>query len=229
MEIISIDKNTYRIEDGFVRSFLLVGAESALLIDTGASSSEARTLADNITTLPLTLVNTHGDGDHTAGNGAFPCFYLHPADAEGCGVAKKYPESKCLPLEEGMVFSLGSREVEVIELPGHTAGSVALLDRSSRTLYAGDSIQTEHIYMFGAHRRPEAFAGSLDKLWAMRDRFDVIYASHGEPALPPEHILKVAEGWKKVQTGELQGHREDMFGNPIISYEAEGCGFFCGV
>lgn len=229
MEIIPINQDTWRIEDGFVRFFLLAGRDSALLIDSGASSPEAKALAESLTSLPVTLVNTHGDGDHTAGNGAFSLFYAHPADVVGCGLAAKFPEAEILPLEEGMVFELGGRDVEVIALPGHTAGSVALLDRRDRALYAGDSVQTEHIYMFGAHRSPEAFAASLEKLDAMRDRFDVIYASHGESAVPPEHISRVLKVWGQVQRGELQGNEENMHGSTIISYDGDGCGFFCGV
>lgn len=228
MEIIPINQDTWSLEEGFVRFFLLAGTDSALLIDSGAACPEAKTLAESLTSLPITLVNTHGDGDHTSGNGAFSRFYIHPADREGCGLAAKFPEAEILPLEDGMVFDLGGRKVEIIANPGHTAGSVALLDQRDRALYAGDSVQDGHIYMFGAQRRPDAFAPSLEKLNAMRERFDVVYASHGERALPPEHIGRVLKVWGQVQRGELQGHEENMHGNTIVSYDGDGCGFFCG-
>ena len=40
-EIIQIDSNTWSIEDGFVRFFLLVGEDKALMIDSGVNSPDA--------------------------------------------------------------------------------------------------------------------------------------------------------------------------------------------
>lgn len=228
MEAVSINRDTYRIEDGFVRSFLLIGAERALLIDTGASSAEAKSVAESLTALPLLLANTHSDGDHVAGNGEFAEFYMHEADWESCGGAQRFPASKCLPLTDGMTLSLGERDVEIISVPGHTAGSVALLDKRDRALIAGDSVQTEHIYMFGPSRRCEAFEGSLEKLLSRRGDYDTVYASHGESVLPATHVQKVLDAWRQLRAGKLEGREQNMFGNTIVTYEADGCGFFCG-
>ena len=41
-EVIRINKDTVRIEDGGVRFFLLEGSEKALLIDTGMNSTSKR-------------------------------------------------------------------------------------------------------------------------------------------------------------------------------------------
>ena len=46
MEIIKINANTYRIEDDFVRMFLLEGTEKALLIDTGMTTANAKEIAE---------------------------------------------------------------------------------------------------------------------------------------------------------------------------------------
>lgn len=42
MEIVKINENTWRIEDGGVRFFLLAGKEKALLIDSGMQIRNAR-------------------------------------------------------------------------------------------------------------------------------------------------------------------------------------------
>ena len=41
---------------------------------------------------------------------------------------------------EGDSIDLGDRRFEVLHLPGHSPGSVALLDRSDGTLLAGDAV-----------------------------------------------------------------------------------------
>lgn len=49
-----------------------------------------------------------------------------------------------------------------------------------RALFAGDSVQKGHIYMFGAKRDVENYESSLEKLMEMNDKYDKIYASHDE-------------------------------------------------
>lgn len=53
----------------------------------------------------------------------------------------RYPESvpEFLPLEDGQVFDLGKRKVEVIHTPGHTLGEVVFLDHATRILFSGDA------------------------------------------------------------------------------------------
>lgn len=79
-QIIQVNENTWRIEDGGVRFFLLTGTERALLIDSGMNVHNARDIAANLTELPLSLLNTHSDRDHIGSNEQFENFYMHPAE-----------------------------------------------------------------------------------------------------------------------------------------------------
>ncbi len=81
-EVIRINKDTVRIEDGGVRFFLLEGSEKALLIDTGMNTPDAKKIAESLTDLPLILINTHADRDHISGNPSFDTFYMSPAEVE---------------------------------------------------------------------------------------------------------------------------------------------------
>lgn len=58
-------------------------------------------------------------------------------------------EGKDRLLWEGTVIDLGFWKFEVILTPGHTPGSIMLLDREKRLLISGDTIQAGDIYMFG--------------------------------------------------------------------------------
>ena len=226
-EMIRINDTTWRIENGFVRMFLLAGSEKALLIDTGASCPEAKELAESLTDKPVSLLYTHADGDHTSGTAAFAEYMMHPADYENCNMAAKFPENVLIPVYGGEVIDLGGRQISLVHIPGHTQGSIAIIDDNTRALISGDSVQDGHIYMFGAHRRPAEFAAAMDKLIAVEDRFDVIWPSHGAPELPAGHVRKVAAAWKKVQNGEITPHEQDMHGNTVLAYDAGDCGFYC--
>ena len=78
--LIHMNENTWRIEDGDVRFFLLIGTEKALLIDSGMKLHIAKDIAAQLTNLPIELLNTHADRDHIGSNEQFDCFYMHPAE-----------------------------------------------------------------------------------------------------------------------------------------------------
>lgn len=225
-EIIQIDSNTWRIEDGFVRFFLLVGEEKATLIDSGVNCPNAFDIAKGLTDKPLILLNTHGDGDHTSGTNGFASIYIHPLDYVGCDVINRYPNTSMIPINDGDLIDLGKRPLRVIYIPGHTKGSVAILDIGKKVLYSGDSVQKGHIYMFGMKRCPEQFEKSLDKLIAIKGEFDYIYASHDLFMLSNDYVEKVKMAWEQVQNGEVSYEMIDLFGNPVKSFTTPICGFY---
>ena len=227
-EIIQINKTTWRIEDGFVRFFLLEGADKAVMIDSGMNCPNAIELAQNLTEKPVMLLNTHGDVDHTSGTAGFSKIYMHKKDYEGCGIAQKFPGTALAPIDDGDIIELGGRPLKIIHIPGHTSGSLAILDVNNRVLYSGDSVQKGHIFMFGVQREPENFAASLDKLVAEKSHYDFIYASHDEFCLPADYAQKVKLAWQKVCANEVQFEKTEMFGNKIRSYTTETCGFYLG-
>ena len=61
-EVIQINKNTWRFEDGFVRFFLLEGTEKAVLIDSGVNCPDAAGLAKKLTDKPHACLSGKGRG-----------------------------------------------------------------------------------------------------------------------------------------------------------------------
>ena len=85
----------YQIEkmDGYDRisspenvfSYVIVGSESAMLIDTGYGYGNLREVVRTITEKPLYIINTHGHCDHAGGNAQFEePVYIHEKDMELC-------------------------------------------------------------------------------------------------------------------------------------------------
>ena len=80
------------------------------------------------------ILLTHGHPDHTAAIDVFPdaVVYAHANDTNLVG-ADRLDE----PVADGDALTIGTRDVRVFHLPGHTAGSVAYLVDS--TLFMGDA------------------------------------------------------------------------------------------
>lgn len=182
-----IDEQVWAIEQDFVRCFLIVGSERALLLDTGVEPVDLMGIVRSVTDREVVPVQTHGDGDHTANSALFPVIYAHPAEFDVILRFRPELDGRLRPITEGDVFYLGGFALEVVEAPGHTPGSICLLDRTHRILYSGDTISLEPIFLFGAHRDIRLFRSTLDKLRAL-EGYDTIYPCHNACPISPEVI-----------------------------------------
>jgi glyoxylase-like metal-dependent hydrolase (beta-lactamase superfamily II) len=79
-------------------------------------------------------------------------------------------------LGEGDVVDLGDRAFEVLHVPGHTAGSIALWDRAGGLLFTGDTAALDD----PLHAEDErAFVSSLRRLRALP--VELVCAGHSRP------------------------------------------------
>lgn len=227
--IIQIDPHTWRIEDAGVRFFLLTGSERGLLIDSGMCVKNAREIAASLTDLPVSLLNTHADPDHIGSNAEFDSFYMHPA--EFTNFHRKMKESgTILPVWEGQEIDLGDRPLRIIAMPGHTPGSIAVLDVNNRILISGDPIQKNgRIYMFGPQRDLLAYYYSLCRLSGMKDQFDWIYPSHGEFPVAPSVIDELIAGTKEVMDGNVVPLTTSCHDIPVKEFPAGPSTLLCDI
>ena len=224
-ECIQINEKTWRIEDGGVRFLLLCGTGKAALIDTGMNTPDARQIAEGLTDLPLILINTHADPDHISGNAAFDTFYMSPAEEEN--YRAKGGSGTFIPIKEGDVIDLGERPLRIIDIPGHTPGSIAILDEKNRVLISGDSVQDGNIFMFGKFRNLDLFIESMRHLSEFDRLYDEVWAMHSTFPVKPELTAQVLEGAQKVRAGEAEYTPVNRFGMEIALYRFPYAGFLC--
>ncbi len=224
-EIVRINSDTWRIEDNGVRFFVLEGTEKAMMIDSGMNTPDAGEIAEKLTSKPLELLNTHADRDHISGNSAFDRFYMNPAEEENYRAAGG--TGTVIPLSDGQIIELGNRPLEIIEIPGHTPGSVAVLDINRRVLISGDSVQDGNIFMFGKFRNLKEYIPSMKKLLKYTGRFDSVYPSHGSIPVEPDVIPKLIEDAEQILAGKAEGKPVERFGMKAVLYRFEEAGFLC--
>ena len=159
-------------------SYLVEGTERAVLIDAGNGIGNLREVAEALTDLPLSMVLTHEHYDHVGAAWRFESVaaYDNAASlarlAEGRSteslqryVTDEYlwkplpegwdPSTWTIPpleptelLHDGDVIDLGGRRLEVIYTPGHSPGSMCLLDGANRLLFTGDHFFPGPLYAF---------------------------------------------------------------------------------
>lgn len=219
--------NIWAIDQGFVRCFLIVGKTRALLFDTGAEPCDLMGIIRSVTDREIVLVQSHGDGDHTANSCLFPEIFAHPAEYDVILRFRPELEGRLRPVKEGDVFDLGGQILEVIEAPGHTPGSICLLDREHRELFSGDTISLGPVFLFGGHRDIRTFRKTLDKLEELGG-CDVVYPCHNTCPVTPEIIPYLKAAVDGAMDGSIQG--QSMDGPPLpdgaepLCYSAGPCG-----
>jgi len=255
-EVKEVGDATWAIDDrGSDVMYLVAGQERCLLMDTGWGVGDLPALVASLSPLPLTVVNTHGHPDHVLGNGQFAQVYVHAADE---AAARKLPSaemrtwivdnalSKPLPagfqidawavagpgsletIQNGHVFDLGGRALEVISVPGHTPGSICLLDRQARCLFTGDSVLPGAVWLHLDESLPlSRFHENLQRLQGLTDAFDTILPGHADlQALPlSKDILdNLVAGIERILAGELVGQEEKTFAGDGLRCDFDLCG-----
>jgi glyoxylase-like metal-dependent hydrolase (beta-lactamase superfamily II) len=81
-------------------------------------------------------------------------------------------------LDDGDVIDLGDRVLEVVHLPGHSPGSICLLERATRTLFTGDVVYDGALYDHLFHSDRELYRESLARLLELPA--DTFHGGHDE-------------------------------------------------
>ena len=135
--------------------YLIVGKEKALLIDLSnnirwadnAAESLRQIVAERAEGKELTITFTHNHGDHVGMTHAYaedPEVQFALPEKDFTFMARRFPEAQSYFINEGHVFDLGGFEIEAIEIPGHTDGSMVFNMNGRDILFTGDAIGSGH-------------------------------------------------------------------------------------
>ena len=130
--------------------YVVEGKDRALVIDAGGSGSDLPAYVQTLTDKPLDLLITHGHGDHTAAAAQFDSVYMSSKDFDLIRPYVPFSDfasSGIKDLKGGDIFDLGGVSLEVLALPGHTPGSVIVLDRERQLLFGGDAMGSGSLWM----------------------------------------------------------------------------------
>ena len=173
-----------RVNLGFVSAYILIRGGEAALVDTGEAGSEAA-IESSLASIGLGwaavghVIITHSHGDHS---GSRIAVLERAAQATGHAGARDIPAMGGVELtavgDGDRVFDL-----EIVATPGHTAGSISVLDSVNGVLVAGDALGTAE----GKPTLPgERF--TVDMAEAKRSvvklgglTFETLLVGHGDP------------------------------------------------
>lgn len=129
--------------------YIVEGEDKALLIDAGTAIEDLDKIVASITKKPVTLVATHVHPDHTgeASIKYFPELYISAADEVMIPSIMPNYKGQVKYMNDGMVWDLGGRQIEVIFTPGHTPGSCTFFDKERHYGFSGDSFGSTNLLL----------------------------------------------------------------------------------
>ena len=205
--------------------YLVEGNDRAVLIDAGTRVPGLDKIVAGITSKPVTMILTHGHGDHVGGVGPVPEVWIGPADEQMLRNSQRRYQGQIKHLTDGETIDLGGRKLEVMFTPGHTSGSVTFFDKEAHYGFSGDAFGSTNLLVFTCLSNVKASAAKVEKY--MKD-YDIrfLYPGHysGDNLESPKRVTDIKNLCDDLLTGKRQGTKSDgnNGGNDMM---AEGDGF----
>jgi glyoxylase-like metal-dependent hydrolase (beta-lactamase superfamily II) len=218
-------------------SYLIIGSKRALLFDTGLGIADIKKTAQELTSRPISVLNSHTHNDHVGDNWRFDGIYgmdtaFTRKNAKGSTAdaqAELAPGELCGPLpagfdakaystrpfvithwlHDGDTIDLGQRTLHVLAIPGHTPDSIALVDLDSGLLFTGDTYYPGPIFLYRPETDLDAYVASMRKLVALAPWIKVVLPSHNVPVADPAELKRVLDAIVMVREGKIQPVRHD--------------------
>src|SRR5262249_29590086 len=216
-----------------VISYLVLGSKKALLFDTGLGIGNIKEAVAQLTQLPVTVLNSHTHVDHIGGNWQFSDVLgtdtpytransrgashaeleemLRPERVCGRLPAGFKAESYAIPsfrisrfVKDGDVIDLGDRKLEVLQIPGHTPDSLALLDRKNKLLFPGYRFYAGPIFLYVPESDVPAYKHSIDHLGNLVPSLAPLLPGHNFPAEPPQMLTRLVEAFHEIESGKAK-------------------------
>jgi cyclase len=221
-----------------------IGDDGVLVIDAKMDKSSVDQVIEGIrqiTDKPIKyLVNTHGDGDHIAGNRYFPKTVTIIAH-ENCrkdfflpgrnGAASEWSKPELAPFVPSLTFSekmdvyLGSKHVELWYFGvGHTTGDTVVYFPEERTAFIGDQIFLTRAQLIHSYKGGDSFE-HVKTLTKMLDTIDAEKFCSGHSEMTnragiENHIRQMKERREKIRALIAKGKSTEEIKSEFEENEA---------
>jgi glyoxylase-like metal-dependent hydrolase (beta-lactamase superfamily II) len=212
-----------------VKSYLVAGDERAVAIDTGMGVGDFGAIVRDLTSLPVSVINSHAHWDHVGSNWQFNEVAIHRSEAEAliagrtnADIRRKIgphdlkgplppgvsldtveirPDRATALLEGGEWIELGGRALEVIHTPGHSPGGIVLVDRDARVMFSTDVVYAGVLYAQFADSDLDEYVETLKRLVPIAVTLRALYPSHHETPVDPGVIEVMLAAMEEVRDG----------------------------
>ncbi len=221
-------------------SYLILGDERAIMFDTGCGENEVKGnskikyILDKITTLPVTLIQSHFHFDHNQNihefeQIAFPDLPILRERVSSEGLFQysqddlfegDYPSEitvdEWFPMETNI--DLGGQVIQLVHVPGHSHESVAIRIPSSKMILLGDFLYNGALFLF--HNDDLAvYQQTVDHLISQLSNEYRLFGAHGDAEIEYGQLQKLKDFLSCIEEGICQYTEQTVWGIPAHIYK----------
>ncbi len=201
------------------------------------------------TGVPVVVVNSHGHYDHIGDNHRFAEVWAYDDDGETARIERGKTREECVKYMVSSMYldlppdfdpvtyeirpsqvtrrlrhleaiELGGRTLTVHHTPGHSSGSLCLLDSRDNLLFTGDTFYPGMMYAHFEDSDFDAYLRSLKYLVGMLDRVHHLCPAHNEAYVSKEALARALVAFEQIVAGQVAFELQDG----IRLYHFEGFG-----
>jgi glyoxylase-like metal-dependent hydrolase (beta-lactamase superfamily II) len=225
-------------------SYLIEGDKKALLLDTGNGIDNIAKVVKFLTKKPVSVLNSHSHYDHVGGNYAFENIYGlntqftidRQKGHENARISiEASQQALCKPLPNGMtqenhigrpyqisqfiddghIFDLGNRQLQIVHTPGHTPDALVLIDEKNGLMFTGDSYYSGPIWLYAPETNLTQYQKSLALMIQKSQGIKYLLPAHNIPLADPKLLVKTLAGIKSVINGQAMSKSQ---GEGMVEY-----------
>ena len=241
-----IDVHTYSLEEakstqGNV-SYMIIGDSRAIMFDTGSGENQPenglkiKPVIDQLTQLPITLLLSHFHFDHNQNISEFSTIGFPDLSflrqrvstnniynfSEEDLFLGSYPAevqvNAWLPINTDI--DLGNRVIQLINIPGHTNESVAIIDKTNKMAFLGDYLYNGALFLFD-NNDIDVYLESVDYLISILDDSYQLFGAHGTPEIAFEKLEKLKSFLNCIKSMSCQSSATNLWGYDVLIYNYE--------
>ena len=232
-----------------VISYLILGSERAILFDTGMGIGNIQAEARRLTGRPVIVVNSHCHYDHVGDNHRYGEVWAFDNDSEIARIEQGKTRKECahylepgpyLDLPDGFepstyeirpspvtrrlqhleTIGLGGRTLTVYHTPGHSPGSICLLDDQDDLLFTGDTYYPGMMYAHFEDSDFDVYQETAKTLVDLLPQVNHLCPAHNEAYVPKEALAQMQAAFDQIVAGKVPFEPED--GARIYRFEGFG-------
>ncbi len=201
-------------QPGYFTSVVIILSDTITLIDTGLKTSAGEAIFPYLLGLHRSpqeignIILTHAHGDHIEGIPSIlehtdAIIHVHELEKHrviDLTTQNNLESSRIKGIKHGDILSMSDRHLEIFHCPGHSAGSICVIDQDSQVSITGDSLQGEGVDRPLLFYNSIAYVNSLHR-FSLRPISAIILGHPFPPRMQP--ILEgeaVQEFFKVSQT-----------------------------
>lgn len=220
-------------------SYILLGDSKAIMFDTGSGENDAvnglkiKPIIDQITELPTTLILSHFHFDHNQNIGefdsvAFPDLSFLRESVTETDVYNFTSEDLFLGNFPSSVqvtdwypvntdIDLGNRIIQLVNIPGHTDESVALIDKTNKLAFLGDFLYNGALFAFN-NEDISSYKESVEHLISILPNDYKLYGAHGTPEIAYNQLEKLDQFLNCILTENCPPAPTVLWGYNVLVY-----------